>query len=131
MRNCLKRFAVLALCIVMCIQVIPCGYALGARTLQVEQAQRMAVSASFDISKQSSQILLKKMKYVESVAGIKAKIKNLTSFRWSPLLNFKLPQPLDMTEEYDLNIKPLQLQSEIDIMQTKLRYFFYMCKCFI
>ena len=84
------------------------------RTLTLEQAQRMAISNSSEIVKQSNQILLKRMKYVEAVEGIKAKVKNLRSFRWTPLLSFKFPQQLALTEDYELNIKPLTLQTEID-----------------
>lgn len=60
------------------------------------------------------------MKYVEAVEGIKAKIKNLRSFRWTPLLSFKFPEKLNLTEEYELNIKPLTLQTEIDNMVHRL-----------
>ena len=90
------------------------GAALNKRTLTLEQAQQMAVSHSSDITKQKNQITLKRMKYVEAVEGIKAKVKNLRSFRWTPLLSFKFPQQLALTEEYELNIKPLTLQTEID-----------------
>ena len=84
------------------------------RTLTLEQAQRMAISSSSEIVAQNNQILLKRMKYVEAVEGIKAKVKNLRSFRWTPLLSFKFPQQLALTEDYELNIKPLTLQTEID-----------------
>lgn len=84
------------------------------RPLTLEQAQRMAISNSSEMVKQSNQILLKRMKYVEAVEGIKAKVKNLRSFRWTPLLSFKFPQQLALTEDYELNIKPLTLQTEID-----------------
>ena len=90
------------------------GAALNRRTLTLEQAQQMAVSNSSDITKQKNQITLKRMKYVEAVEGIKAKVKNLRSFRWTPLLSFKFPQQLALTEDYELNIKPLTLQTEID-----------------
>ena len=72
--------------------------ALVSRTLCLEQAQRMALNTSSDIRKQNNQIILKQMKYVEAVEGIRAKVKNLRSFRWSPLLSFKFPQQLDITE---------------------------------
>lgn len=90
------------------------GAVLNKRTLTLEQAQQMAVSHSSDITKQKNQITLKRMKYVEAVEGIKAKVKNLRSFRWTPLLSFKFPQQLALTEDYELNIKPLTLQTEID-----------------
>lgn len=80
----------------------------------------MALSTSSDIRKQNNQIILKRMKYVEAVEGIRAKVKNLRSFRWSPLLSFKFPQQLDLTEEYDLNVKPLTIQTEIDTLKHGL-----------
>ena len=94
--------------------------ALNSRTFSLEQAQRMAISSSSDISKQNNQIILKQMKYVEAVEGIRAKVKNLRSFRWSPLLSFKFPKQLDLTEEYDLNVKPLTIQTEIDTLRHGL-----------
>lgn len=115
-KNFLIRLTALFLC---CGLLIPAMIsdsraALRSRTFSLEQAQRMAVSNSSAISKQNNQIILKRMKYVEAVEGIKAKVKNLRSFRWTPLLSFKFPQQLALTEDYDLNIKPLTLQTEID-----------------
>ena len=122
--NTRKTFRLLALllCVVMiCAQVTETGQAaLRTRTLTLEQAQRMALAASPEITKQNNALTLKRMKYVEAVEGIRAKIKNLTSFRWSPLLSFKFPEQLTMQEEYELNIKPLTLQSEIDTMVHRL-----------
>ena len=90
------------------------------KTLLQAQAQSMAVANSSDISKKTNEITLQKMKYVEAVDAIKAKVKNLTSFRWTPLLSFKFPEKLDMTEEYDLQIKPITLQADITTMQHEL-----------
>lgn len=112
------RMTALALSVLL-VGSLVCGSgrsALVTRTLRLEQAQRMALSCSSDIRLKQNEIILKRMKYVEAVEGIKAKVKNLTTLRWSPLLNFKFPQELAMTEEYDLNVKPLVLQTEIDIL---------------
>ena len=114
-----RRMA-LTLCAVVLLQAIPSRAALGPRTLQVEQARVMALNVSSDLTAQKNEITLKQMKYVEAVEGIKAKIKNLRSFRWTPLLSFKFPEQLDLTNEYDLNIKPLTLQAEIDTMEHKM-----------
>ncbi len=118
----LRRLCALALCaaLVAASMVWSSGAALSSRTLSLEQAQRMAISSSSAIRKQNNQIILKRMKYVEAVEGIRAKVKNLRSFRWSPLLSFKFPQQLDLTEEYDLNVKPLTLQTEIDTLKHGL-----------
>ena len=117
-----ERLTALALsALMLCTALLTdASAALTERTLRLEQAQRMALSVSSDISKQNNQIILKKMKYVEAVDGIRAKVKNLRSFRWSPLLSFKFPQKLDLTEEYDLNIKPLTIQTEIDTLRHGL-----------
>lgn len=90
------------------------------KTLVQAQAQSLAVANSSDISKQTNEITLQKMKYVEAVAAIKAKVKNLTSFRWTPLLSFKFPEKLTMTEDYDMQIKPITLQADITTMQHEL-----------
>ena len=118
----LRRLCALALCaaLITASMVRSSGAALSSRTLSLEQAQRMAISNSSAIRKQNNQIILKRMKYVEAVEGIRAKVKNLRSFRWSPLLSFKFPQQLDLTEEYDLNVKPLTLQTEIDTLKHGL-----------
>lgn len=81
----------------------------------------MALSASRDITRQHNEIVLRQMKYVEAVKGIRAKVKNLRSFRWSPLLKFKFPQELNFVQEYELTAKPLKLQAEIDILTHRLR----------
>lgn len=90
------------------------------KTLLQAQAQAQAIANSSDISKQTNEITLQKIKYVEAVDAIKAKVKNLTSFRWTPLLSFKFPEKLDLTEEYDMQIKPITLQADITTMQHEL-----------
>ena len=122
MKRQLIRLSALLLCAVLVWPSMTADTqaALSSRTFRLEQAQRMALSTSSDIRKQNNQIILKRMKYVEAVEGIRAKVKNLRSFRWSPLLSFKFPQQLDLTEEYDLNVKPLTIQTEIDTLKHGL-----------
>lgn len=122
MKQRLIRLSALLLCAVLVLPPMTADAraALSSRTFCLEQAQRMALSTGSDIRKQNNQIILKRMKYVEAVEGIRAKVKNLRSFRWSPLLSFKFPQQLDITEEYDLNVKPLTIQAEIDILRHGL-----------
>ena len=122
MKRRLIRLSALLLCAVLVWPSMTADSeaALSSRSFRLEQAQRMALSTSSDISKKNNQIILKQMKYVEAVEGIRAKVKNLRSFRWSPLLSFKFPQQLDITEEYDLNVKPLTIQTEIDTLKHGL-----------
>lgn len=112
------RFFCGALCAAMMMQQFSLtAQAALPKYLLLEQAQKMAVTSSTEISEKYNEILLKKMKYKESVDGAKAKAKNKKTFRWTPLLNFKFPQPLNMTEQYDLDVKPLTLQTEIRNLQ--------------
>ncbi|NLV86821.1 MAG: TolC family protein [Clostridiales bacterium] len=90
------------------------------RFLSPEQSQNLALSHSSDIKMKNNEIILKQMKYVEAVKGIQAKVKNLKSFRWSPLLSFKFPQSLNLIEEYELNTKPLVLQTEIETLRHEM-----------
>lgn len=113
------RFLSLALCLTLFMSLFSALSNVEAanKTLLVEQAQRLALASSKEITKKGNEIILKQMKYVEAVKGIQAKVKNLRSFRWTPLLSFKFPEKLNLTEEYELNIKPLNLQTEIETLR--------------
>lgn len=117
-----KRLRMLVLCLSVLLSVLPLSAQAvsSPRKLTLQQAQSMALSSNSKLTKLNNQIILKKMKYTEAVKGIQAKVKNLRSFRWSPLLSFQFPQPLDMPTEYDLNIKPITLQAEIDTMNHQM-----------
>lgn len=113
-----RKIFSLALCALVLTQPLSLtAQAYLPKSITLEQAQKMAVSSSDDITKKYNEILLKKMKYKEAVDGAKAKAKNKKTFRWTPLLNFKFPQQLNMIEQYDLDIKPLTLQTEIRNLQ--------------
>ena len=107
----------LCFCLIAPLFVLSPVSAAAPKTLQLQQARRMALTNNPEITKTYNEILLKEIQYTESVKEVKAKVKNLTSFRWTPLLSFKFPEQLDMSEEYDLNVKPLNLQTEIDMLR--------------
>lgn len=110
LRNCICVF----LCVLTALGAAPQRAAAAApKVLALEQAQRIALSTDDAIKKKHSEIVVKQMKYTESVAAIKAKVKNLKSFRWTPLLSFKFPEKLDLVTEYDLQVKPQELQNGI------------------
>ena len=117
-----KRLLSVVLCAALIVPLLSSFHPAEAanKTLLLQQAQNLAIANSSDISKKANEIVLKQMKYVEAVKGIQAKVKNLTSFRWTPLLSFKFPEKLKLTEEYELNVKPLTLQAEIDTMRHEM-----------
>ena len=118
-KKAMLRALALVLCAALLTGSMPAGRAAG-KVLLLEQAQNMALSNSTDITKKYNEITLQKVKYEESVEELKAKVKNKKSFRWTPLLSFKLPEQFDMVEEFELKMEPLSLQTEITNLQHEL-----------
>jgi len=80
----------------------------------------LAWSNSRDYKKTKSKIALKKVKYTEALKSIQLKKKNMLTFRWSPLLNFKFPEKPTLEDEYDWSFKPYQIQAELANLQHQL-----------
>ncbi|MDR1674701.1 MAG: hypothetical protein LBR54_04545 [Oscillospiraceae bacterium] len=110
--------AIVAMAAVQCFPQV-CS-AVSNKMFYVSQAQSLALADSEDIKKIYNEIFLKKMKYTEAVSGIQAKAKNKGTFRWTPLLSFKFPQPLNYIEDYELTMKPAALTAEITVLQHKM-----------
>lgn len=88
---------------------------LGAgRTLNAAQVKTMAMSGSGAYRKLKNKKILAEVKYREAVKSIALKKKNLSSFRWTPLLSFKFPEQPDLAKEFEFTYKPMQIQSEIN-----------------
>ena len=128
MREYLKRFICMTLtCILFLTSVIAvAGYssmevrAAQTGTFTLAQAKKLALANSRSYKKVKAQILIKETKYTNAVKSLNLKKKNKETFRWSPLLNFKLPEKLDAVEEFDYLYKPLEYQSEINSLQHEL-----------
>lgn len=90
------------------------------KALSVGQAKALALSNSTECMLTQSKISLKEVGYKQAVKSLQLKRKNKTTFRWSPTLNFKFPEALDMSEESEYIFKPMQLQSEITELRHKL-----------
>lgn len=83
-------------------------------------AEKLAVNNSDDYTKLESEMALKEVELVQAVKSIKLKKKNMSTFRWSPLLNFKFPEQANFDEEYEFTFKPVQIEAEIDVLKHKL-----------
>lgn len=90
------------------------------KKLSVQTAKSMALSESSDYTKLKNELALAKVQYTQSVKSIKLKEKNQKTFRWSPLLNFKFPEKPDLTDEFEYTYKPLELQSQIDVLNHSI-----------
>jgi hypothetical protein len=91
-----------------------------SKNFTVTQAHRLALINCENIKKTFNQIIMKRMKYTESVRGMQEKARNKQSLRWSPILTFKLPEKLDFVEDFDLAVKPLALMAEITTLEHKM-----------
>ena len=98
-------------------QPMPSVQAAASR-LSLAQAKKMALADSDSYGRIKSKISLKEVSYKQAVKSIKLKIKNKTTFRWSPLLSFKFPEKLNFEDESNMVYKPAQLQTEI----TRLKH---------
>lgn len=97
------------------------GYAAVNRTLTLTQAVSLSMAESSDYQKIKSKILFKEVKYKEAVKSIQLKKKNMSTFRWSPLLSFKFPEKATLADESEFIYKPLQIQSEINVLNHQLK----------
>lgn len=113
---------VLVLCLVFVQTIIPRTVVHGAqnRKFTLSQAVSLGMAQSSDYQKVKSKILMKEVKYKEAVKSIRLKKKNMATFRWTPLLSFKFPEKATLSQEYDFIYKPLQIQSEISVLQHQL-----------
>ena len=89
-------------------------------TLLLSQAKAIALANSDSYRKIKSKIALKEVSYKQAVKSINLKIKNKTTFRWSPLLNFDFPEKLNFEDESQMEYKPLQIKTEITTLNHDL-----------
>ncbi len=113
-----------AMCAVLMVSVMIMGVlppqrvlAAGKKTINIATVKSTALNRSDAYEKVENKLELAQAKYVQSVKKLKLKEENQRSFRWSPLLNFKLPEKPDLADEYEYRYTPLALQSEIDQLE--------------
>lgn len=86
-------------------------------TITLSVAKSTALNRSDAYEQIENKLELAQAKYTQSVKKLKLKEENQRSFRWSPLLNFKLPEKPNLTDEFEYTYTPLALQSEIDQLE--------------
>lgn len=107
-------FTALMIAIVMGAQQPQTVLAVGKKEIDISAVKSAALYHSAAYEQVENKLELAQAKYVQSVKKLRLKEENQRSFRWSPLLNFKLPEKPNLSDEFDYNYTPLQLQSEID-----------------
>ena len=117
----------LTLLLAVCM-IIPAGWSMApmnckaaeAKTLTLTEAKTLAVANSDSYEKVESQLSVKQASLSQAYRSIREKQKNMSTFRWSPLLSFKFPTKPDLSEAYEFQFKPIEIQSEIDSLEHQL-----------
>ncbi|MCR5774428.1 MAG: hypothetical protein K6G42_05030 [Lachnospiraceae bacterium] len=91
------------------------------KTLTLSAARSLALENSDAYESAQMGVDSKQASRDSALKSIKLKQKNLSTFRWTPLLNFKFPEKPDFAEASEFQFKPLQLASDIDVAQHKVQ----------
>ena len=94
--------------------------AAGEKLLTLNMAKKSGLANSPAYEKLESQLQVKEVSLKQAVKSIKLKQKNMATFRWTPLLSFKFPEKPNLSEAYEFQFKPIQIQAEIDMVKHKM-----------
>ncbi len=95
------------------------------RKLELGTALSLALSESDDYVRLQNKITLAKVQYQQAVKKLKLKEEKQKSFKYSPLLNFSLPEKPNLSEAYEYQYKPLEMQSQLDQLNHQLKDIVY------
>lgn len=90
------------------------------KVLTLEMAKKSGLANSPKMEKLESELNVKEVSLKQAIKSIQAKKKNMSTFRWSPLLSFKFPEKPDLSEAYEFQFKPIQIQAQIDTVKHKM-----------
>ncbi|MBR1860911.1 MAG: hypothetical protein IJ796_03490 [Lachnospiraceae bacterium] len=91
-----------------------------ARVLRLSAAKSIAAAKSEKVEAIELQIEAKEAARQSAIRSLKEKERSMSTFRWSPLLNFKFPTEPNEAEAFEFAYKPTQLQYEIDTLKHKI-----------
>ncbi|MCR5251325.1 MAG: TolC family protein [Lachnospiraceae bacterium] len=92
----------------------------GTKRLTMKAARALALQESLEYFQVEQQIQSKEAALKSAQKAIKLKQKNMSTFRWSPLLNFQFPTRPTEAESLEFQFKPVSIQAEIDEAKHKL-----------
>ena len=92
----------------------------GGLLLTLDMAKKNGVANSPKLEKLESERNVKEVSLRQAVKSIKVKKKNMSTFRWSPLLSFKFPEKPDLSEAFEFEFKPIQIKAQIDTVNHKM-----------
>ncbi len=100
--------------------ICPGSETQAAGKLRLASAKSIAAANSEKIEALEIQIEAKQAARNSAIRAIAEKQKNMSTFRWSPLLNFSFPTKPNEAEAFEFQYKPVQLQYDIDTLNHKI-----------
>ncbi len=91
-----------------------------ASVLKLSSAKSIAVARSDKIESLEIQIQAKEAARQSAIRSLSEKQRSMSTFRWSPLLNFSFPSTPTEQEAFEFAYKPTQLQYAIDTLKHKM-----------
>lgn len=119
----LKKYVIMLLVIAVIAGMIvpmPSVQAAG-KSLSLTQAKKLALAESDEYRGIKSKITLKEVAYMQAVKVLQLKQTNQSTYRWSPMFSFELPEELNFEEESNLAYKPAQIRTQIQQLQQELQ----------
>ncbi|MBQ7583420.1 MAG: TolC family protein [Lachnospiraceae bacterium] len=110
------------MCFVSVISFLPAKRSYAAdKVMTLKTARSLALANSSAYESAQMNVDSKQAARESALKSLKLKQKNMSTFRWSPLLNFKFPTKPDFAEASEFQFKPIQLSSDIDVAQHKVQ----------
>ena len=88
-------------------------------TMKVCRSLALENSSAYESAENS--VYSKQAARDSAIKGLKLKKKNMSTFRWSPLLSFKFPQKPDFDQASEFQFKPIKLAADISVAQHKMQ----------
>ncbi len=91
------------------------------KKLTMKDCRAMALENSSAYESAENSVYSKQAARDSAVKSLKLKQKNMSTFRWSPLLSFHFPEKPNFAQASEFQFKPLALQADITTAQHKMQ----------
>ncbi len=120
-----KRLLSIAICVAVLVSALaaypPMVTHAATKTLTLSTATRLAIRNSAKYETAEMKVDSKKASRESAIKSLKLRKKNMSTFRWSPLLKLKFPTKPDLAQASEFQYKPVQLAGEILIAQRNVK----------
>jgi len=121
----IKRIICIALTVAVFFSVLsinpPVIVEAANKVLTLSTARTLAIRNSSAYELAVMKVDSKKAARESAIKAIKLKKKDMSTFRWSPLLKLKFPTKPDFSEASEFQLKPITLAGEISIAQRNVQ----------